>query len=525
MQSTTAEEKGIVPQQQLVANREEIIEVIRNDMDAFGATAAPEDCSYAFPELYKQMWHMLLPVLQLTRDFGKYAIGLPRGHAKTFVLKLLILWIILFTQKRFILVICASEGLAKNIVADIADMLDSPNIQALFGNWRFGITIDRQEKKKFAFRGRDIILAGVGQQTAIRGIQEKNVRPDFILFDDAQTRECAKSAAEAQAFHGWMNGTAMKAKSPAGCTFVYVGNMYPDLIIKEATPERQALYACQLRNLQFSRFWTSFIVGGILADGKALWEELQPLSQLLEEYETDKEAGTPEVFYAEVMNDPQANGLQNLDVGKMQVHRKSHHELHLGNFVIIDPSGSKKRSDNTSMGLHEVYEDERGVPFTVLRELRNEIMDPLKTIQTAVQMCIDYGCNLIAVEDVAYQSTLLFWFAQVCEWGNLRHIELVAVNPKGRAKNRRIIDSFRRIEAGRHRFDPNTYSSYTAQVSKFDRLKTTNADDILDNVAYADDVIQDYSGFLLAEAMPLNNTIASPYAGSLDQLRGPDYYK
>ena len=517
MQGGTAESAS--HQEELTASREGIQQVMRADMDTFGSVCAPEDCLFAFPELYKQFWQMVQPALLTPRDFSKFAIGLPRGHAKTFVLKLLILWIIFFTNKKFILVICASEALAKNIIADIADMLDSPNIQKVFGNWRFDMQIDRQEKKKFTFCGRTVILAGVGQQTAIRGIQEKNVRPDFILFDDAQTRECAKSVAESNTFQQWMIGTAMKAKSPTGCTYIYVGNMYPDLIIKEANPDRPAVYTCMLRNLQFSPHWTSFIVGGILADGKALWEELQPLQQLLEEYESDKLLGSPETFYAEVMNDPEAHGIGNLDAGKMQVHMRSRSQLHFGNVIIIDPSGSKRKSDNTSMGYHEIYEDERHINYSVLRELKNEVMDPMKTIQTAIELALQHNCNLIAVEDVAYQATLLFWFAKVCEWAGITHIQLVPLNPKGTAKNRRIIDSFRRIEAGRHRFDPETFTPYKEQMGKFNRLTTANEDDILDNVAYMEQVMQDYSEFLLPEVI---GTVENDE--TFAKLRGPDGY-
>ncbi len=41
----------------------------------------------------------------------------------------------------------------------------------------------------------------------------------------------------------------------------------------------------------------SWIVGAITQDGKALWEEVQPLEQLLEELESDTLMGCPEIFF------------------------------------------------------------------------------------------------------------------------------------------------------------------------------------------------------------------------------------
>ena len=65
----------------------------------------------------------------------------------------------------------------------------------------------------------------------------------------------------------------MKAKSPEGCMFLFVANMYPTK-------------TSILRKLKSNPTWVKFIAGGILADGTSLWEDLQPIQQLLSEFET-----------------------------------------------------------------------------------------------------------------------------------------------------------------------------------------------------------------------------------------------
>lgn len=504
----------------IAAQTEEVRAAMRNDMDTFGMLAMPEDITLEFPPIFKELWSMLTAVMHKARDFSKYAVGLPRGHGKTLVLKLLVLYAICFTQKRFILVICATEPMAKNILADIADLLDSPNIQAIFGNWRMRIEVDRQELKKFYFNGRPVILAAAGVGTSIRGMQLKNARPDLMIFDDAQTRECAKSVAESKAFQTWLLGTALKAKSPTGCTFMYIGNMYPDMEIKPANGTIPAVYACMLRNLQYSKYWTSFIVGAILADGSALWEELQPLVQLLEEFENDKQLGSPETFYAEVLNDPQAGASGALDLAKVRMFVDKREQLHLGNFIIIDPAGEKDRSDDTAMGYFELHQTDHQHLTRVCKRIKREVMDPLRTIETALQWALETGCTLIAVESVAYQASLLFWFARVCEMNNINHINFVELYPGGYSKNRRILRSFREVENGLIWFTEDTYTEYTDQASKFDKMITTNKDDVLDIVAYSEQVMNNYDGLMTMQSAG-SYAVESP----LHQLNGPDYYQ
>ena len=240
---------------------EEIKAACEHDMDFFAGFVLPEVATMAFPNFYVWLWDTLCEVLHRTRDFSKFAIGLPRGHGKTMVVKLLIIFAILFTKKRYILVIGANLSKAKAIIADVSDMLDSYNINSVFGNWRYAMETDTQELKKFTFMGRSIILEAAGQGTAIRGSNQKNQRPDLIVFDDAQTKECAESLSEGKSFQQWFIGTALKSKSPISCTFIYIGNMYKDIEIHPGS----GIYCCMLRNLQLTQGWTSFIVGAILA--------------------------------------------------------------------------------------------------------------------------------------------------------------------------------------------------------------------------------------------------------------------
>ena len=171
---------------EISASGAEAAELTRQDLNFLGMLAAPEEFTYNFPLFYITLFGMLTA---FKAKIERYAIGIPRGFAKTTFIKLLCLWYILFSHKQFILIVGASEDLAVNTLSDICDLLAGPNIRKLFGNYRANIEVDTQALKVFHFRGRDIILRAIGAGTAVRGINRKNKRPDVIIMDDIQKRQ------------------------------------------------------------------------------------------------------------------------------------------------------------------------------------------------------------------------------------------------------------------------------------------------------------------------------------------------
>jgi len=469
---------------------DEVRAAAKSDLDFFGGLVMPDDCTLRFPDYYKSLFVILVDALGLTRDFSKFALGFPRGHGKTQFLKLLIVCSIIFTKKQFILVICASQDLAENVIRDVWDILESPNVRAIFGTIKNDVQKDTGQFKQFTYNGLPRIIAAAGCGTSIRGFNVKNRRPDFIILDDAQTKDCAASISEARKYITWFTGTLMKAKAPTGCTYMYVGNMYPDLVVQK-TSDGNDLYACQLRNLQKNKYWKSFIVGAILADQTALWEELQPLQQLLEEFEQDLSMGQGDVFCAEVLNDPQALPFAGMDFNKVYVHEGIPGELHQGSYIIIDPATNKKGADDTAIGYFEVFDAK-----PVLTRLTSEVLSPVQTIEHALRLALEVGCTLICVESVAYQATLLQWFQYICMQQGITGIEFQPVHPRGVSKNARILAMFRSLMAGELGGTQATAAQAFHQIRAFNPHITTNKDDILDLLAYAPVVLGEYGGYM-----------------------------
>lgn len=465
--------------------QQQVHQLARSNLDFLAALAMPDSITFMFPPTYIAVWTWLQTYIHKPRDFSKLALGLPRGFAKTTLIKIFILYCILFTSRKYILVTAATATLANNIIADVVDMLNETNIKRVFGDWSLGLEKDTQDLKKFGFRGRNIILQGMGQGGSVRGTNLKNSRPDVMIFEDIQSREDAESQVISEGIEKWMLGTAMKAKAFDGCLYIFVANMYPT---------KWSL----LRRLKSNSSWTKFIAGGILADGTSLWEELQPIEQLLEEFQNDLNSGHPEIFYSEVLNDENASVNTSIDLSKIPDY-PFYGAISAGNFIVIDPSNDKANSDYVSIGLFEIYE---GIP--TLTKLIEDRLSPGETIRQTLQIAIEARCSLIVIEANAYQYSLCYWFDNIMAQYGLSGIQAVPIYSGSLAKNSRILTMFKQLVPSRETTNylpelvihPDVRSQVYMQITQFNALRRDNTDGILDLLSYAPRVLTEFSHYI-----------------------------
>lgn len=469
--------------EQLVsAGRDKVIESCRTDLNFFAAVGIPEIFKFMFPPLFQAMWQWLVANLAIERGKQRIAIGIPRGFGKTILLKLMVLFTIIFTDRRFILVICNTADLAENFIADVTDSMDSQNIRNIFGNWRNGMEKDTLHMKKFYFRGRDVTLVGLGVGSSLRGINIKYVRPDLIIMDDAQSKEQAESPLEAARIFSWMIGTLMKAASPERCLYIFVGNMYP-------------YPGSILKKLKHATSWLSFITAAIWEDGKSIWEELKPVEELLTELESDTELGHPEIFYAEVMNDEHAGLKHGIDITAIEAAPAwLLDDQAPAGFLIIDPSAGKKTSDDLAIGAFLVHD---GKPM--LRKLSVDKYNPKETIQETFKLMLELQIRVVFVESVAYQATLVFWFNHFAKEMGLLDFEVKEIYPGTASKNARIFAMLKTL--ARENSDILLHSDVRSQVINqvvaWNPIKVKNTDDILDLLTYCQRIILEHGASLM----------------------------
>jgi hypothetical protein len=494
---TTQAEQKPDDVQQLGASTEEIQALAKQDLDFLAALIMPLIFKYCFPKVFKLVWQWLLTYVHQGRTFPQLALGLPRGFGKTTLMKIFLVYCILYTDRKFILIVASTAKKAEAILADVIAMLEEPNIQAVFGDWRLGVSKDTQSIKKFGFRGRDISFVAAGAETDVRGLNLGNERPDIMLMDDIQSKECAKSTVQSESLEDWMVSTLMKAKSPTGCMYLFIGNMYPTKL-------------SILRKLKKNASWLKFIAGGILSDGSSLWEELQPIAQLTAEFENDLAMGRPDVFYSEVLNDEnvQANNL--IDLSKLPVPAFEEGDIAAGNFIIIDPATDKLGSDEVSIGYFEVHD-----ATPMMMKLSEGRYSPGETIRKALTFALTHNCRLIAVEANAYQYSLCYWFDFICEQLGISGIECVPIYSGVSAKNSRILTMFKSYVAGEVYIHPDCRLEVHMQVTQFNPMRRDNTDGLLDLMTYAPRVVQEFGEFVIA-----SNIIESQ---EFDELEVPEF--
>jgi len=463
----------------------QVEELARTNLDFLAALAMPLVFRYFFPSVFKAIWNWLLTYIHKSRDFSQLAIGLPRGFAKTTFIKIFLLYVILFTKRQFILVCAHSIPKAVAIISDVCDFLDEPNIKKVFGDWRIGIETDQQVLKKFGFRGRDIILAA-GTVESVRGLNVKHQRPDVMLFDDIQSKIDAQSEVISMQLESELYGTAMKAKSPHGCLYIFIANMYP-------TPWSL------LRRIKQNPTWMKFIAGGILSDGTSLWEDLQPIQQLLKEFSNDLASGRPEVFYAEVLNDENVSVNHLVDLSKLPAYPILPDEIHQGNFIIIDPATDKANADAVSIMYFEVFD---GRP--VCKQIKEGRLSPGDTIVESLKIALTHDCRVIGIESNAYQYTLKYWFEFICRQRQILGIEAVEVYSGSYSKNSRILGMFKSLLAGEILVHPSCAAQVNSQIGGFNPMRTNNTDGLLDCLTYAPKMIELY-GHLMMGGLVLEN--------------------
>lgn len=451
----------------------------QKDINFFAALALPDVSREALPAFYLLIWQLLTQ--RDPKNIGRvlrFALGLPRGHAKTTFIKILISWLIVYDKVSFVLIVCANEGLAENLMADVSNILASPNMEQVYGSWNGVLATDRQDMKKAWYHNRSVILVAKGAQSALRGINIDNRRPDIIFCDDAQTRENDKSEAERKNLLEWLTQTLFKAIATGGDRLIiYVGNMYSE--------------ECILNRFHNNPRWVSLITGAILADGTPLWPALFSLEDLMESFEHDEALGLAEQWFAEVMNDPVAASntlLPNLLPGMPEGIDEDFADPD-GAYLTIDPAGFKRNSDDNVVSLHYVID---GVDIVWDRIVGRDIVDPEQLVLKSLSLAMEHGASLIGVEDTGFQSTLQFWFNKYMSEAGIRGIDIVPLAPAGRTKLSRILAYIQELYARTCAQHPRARPAFVYQATKYKVGKANNKDDLMDADAYAIDVKNHY---------------------------------
>lgn len=460
---------------------------LATDLNFFAHFMLGDTFKFEFPPLLVMVWQVLVQSVAALQDYvgiANLVLGIPRGFAKTTLIKLYVVYCLIFTRHTFIVNVGNIEKNSSNLLKDVSDVLDSDIVRLYFGDYDADMVVNQSDFKYFKFYGQKCILRSKGALTSMRGINVDNRRPNIIIMDDVQDEENAKSDIESAKLYDWIFNTLLRTRSPDGSINIYVGNTYPHkgTIITKLAEDPE---------------WISLILGAILEDGSSLWEELHPIQLLLSDYNAAVRAGNEAGWLAEFMNvmdtarndrfDKVAmqNNYDSLDPFTLSMINVPYNPTVDGKFIVIDPASTKKNADEHAVVLVYIVGSK-----IIVRDVVHKRLTPKEAIRIAVSLAIREGAWTVFIEDVAYQDTLIYWFNEELKtnqlWTHLQStFKLLPINPRNRSKNSRILQLFKQINVGDIVIHPTAQVAVANEGIAYVATKSDNEDNVLDACHYA----------------------------------------
>ena len=460
---------------------------LATDLNFFAHFMLGDTFKFEFPPLLVMVWQVLVQSVAALQDYvgiANLVLGIPRGFAKTTLIKLYVVYCLIFTRHTFIVNVGNIEKNSSNLLKDVSDILDSDIVRLYFGDYDADMIVNQSDFKYFKFYGQKCILRSKGALTSMRGINVDNRRPNIIIMDDVQDEENAKSDIESAKLYDWIFNTLLRTRSPDGAINIYVGNTYPHkgTIITKLAEDPE---------------WISLILGAILEDGSSLWAELHPIQLLLSDYNAAVRAGNEAGWLAEFMNvmdtarndrfDRVAmqNNYDSLDPFTLSLINVPYNPSVDGKFIVIDPASTKKNADEHAVALVYIVGSK-----IIVRDVVHKRLTPKEAIRIAISLAIREGAWTVFIEDVAYQDTLIYWFNEELKtnqlWAHLQStFKLLPINPRNRSKNSRILQLFKQINVGDIVIHPAAQVAVGNEGTAYIATKSDNEDNVLDVCHYA----------------------------------------
>jgi hypothetical protein len=470
-------------------NPQQVVDRLFDDPEFFFAFFLNENRTLPSPPCHYEIFHEMTDLTH-----AQYVCAIPRDHAKTTIAKLAVMRLIIFTKFRFFTYFSDTHTLAASALLDIVHFMETDQFRAVFGENAVDWLIRRESEGTYIFRflGRKIIMKAFGAGQQIRGMNIDNVRPDVGVFDDIETNESVESAAQLRKLIKWFYGPVKKAFNKTGYKLIHIGNMISN--------------NCLLKKHCESTFWHSTRYGCLLSNGQPLWPEAWPIEKLREDFRSYVEVGEADTWFAEMMNMPVSgsNGL-------LRGHDIQHSKVMPGwgefGFITIDPAISKKKGAHKSaIVVHMWYED----CWHVVDYHHEQGMTPVDTFQKMVEFCYKWGVNVIGIESVAYQASLIYVFDHFCMLYKIHGLKFVPC-PGGVRKVERLRSWAGAIKKGIWKLMEGDFTM-VSQLLTYQPLSENNDDDLIDAAAHGVNMIELYMREIEETiSIPLTSNAVSGY--------------
>ena len=336
----------------------------------------------------------------------------PRHHAKSsFASLALILYCILYKKKRFIIIFSDSDiPQAKTIAANIKAELDENElIKRDFGNLNAEDLGRRWAEQDFlachqqggAVTYETRVLSR-GVNSRIRGLRQREARPDLIILDDCENDKNIQRATQREGIFQWFIRVILPMLDDKVGRVLVIGTvLHQDSLLS------RMLAQAEEPDAEFvGRKWKA-----IQDDGTALWPQVWPIERLLRIKKRNAFA-----FATEYQNDPIDEETRRVRPEWIQwytnedlVYNKESRSwtfrgLPLTIYAFVDPAISEEElADEFAMVVIGVPRDRKHVLVLYVYHAR---IDFAAQVTKIINISNTFNCRRVGIESNAYQKAL-----------------------------------------------------------------------------------------------------------------------
>ena len=381
---------------------------LSKNMIMFGKVIMSNMFSAASPEFHYKIAESLI-------DDTKKQINIiaPRGHAKSSIVGGVypLFHIMNDSGAKLIVLVSRTQDHAIKLLGTIKDTLEfSETFRQIYGYWGQHSAKQWSKTEVELKDGSMIICKGTGQQ--LRGIKVGSQRPTLIIVDDPEDENNTKTAEAMEQNLRWLLQSAVPSLDPQKGKIIVIG-----------TPQHQR---CLVEILKQMEGWENMHFSPDIDNKKALWEEWQPISKLLQKKKELESIGRSSVFFREYMCQIVGDEDQLFQQSYVQYHNyklkidsAGNHYLHdadkefpVNVFMGVDPASSVRKTADYSV-IMPVAVDENNNRY-ILQYYRQRAT-PMQLAESIIEYFKLFKPVKVRVESVGYQEMLREYLKQRCE--------------------------------------------------------------------------------------------------------------
>lgn len=435
------------------------------------------------PEFHTEIWSLLTD-----QEKERVLLAIPRGHAKTTLAKLSVIWYWLFTKHRFCVYLSNTAPIAKGACRDIIEWLSHPNFTQIYGQVRVIKQSDNEGLWIFDLPTGDgkwkrCILRALGQGQQMRGINIDNQRPDLAIVDDVEDLENTASESQQKKLDQWMFGPFLKALAKTH-KVLWLGNMLA----------KTSLLSRLGRNPRWNPVLFGALVKGPNGTLRPLWPDRWTVEALMEDFREYKGMGLIESWMCEMMNMP-GHGDNGFTADQLNYAPPPEPSDCRMAWITIDPAfGLNAQNDETAIAVHVITKDS-AVPVTI--GVIHGRWTEVQMFDRALGLASYWNAWVWGVEAVAAQKVLLTLFDMLAASRQLagRIVCVPLVSGRGDPKIGRMRAYVALLQSKDWAISEDDVD-LTTQILELDMRKKDQDDDIVDAAAYGPSMYEEFQGLI-----------------------------